>query len=334
MEQPLVSIVIPARNEEKTIQRCIDSLTNSDYPMNRLEIIVVDGMSEDRTGEIVKMLSAENSQIRLLPNEKKITPVARNIGVKAAQGDYIMFFDAHSTASSDYIRKCVELIRETDADNVGGVLKTLPSEETLLGRAISKVLSSRFGVGGSKFRTGVEARQEVDTVPFGFYKRDVFERIGLFNENLVRNQDIEFNLRLKRAGGKILLSPEVELSYLSRSDLKGFLRNNFGNGFWVIYASRFSKTPFSLRHLVPMFFTVFLLMATILSLLPLVFTYLWLVPIVLYLAIDTMFSIWVMHQCNNKRSLLLALVLFPFLHLAYGLGSIAGFLRLIFGGKR
>ena len=333
MEQPLVSIVIPARNEENTIQRCIDSLAKSDYPKNRLEIIVVDGMSEDGTVEVVKRLSAENSQIRLLPNEKKITPVARNIGVKAAQGDYIMFFDAHSTASSDYIRKCVELMQETGADNVGGVLKTLPSEDTSLGIVIAKVLSSRFGVGGSKFRTGVEARQEVDTVPFGFYKRDVFERIGLFDDNLVRNQDIEFNLRLKRAGGKILLSPEIELTYLSRSNLKGFLRNNFGNGFWVIYAYRFSKTPFSLRHLVPMFFTVFMLAGTILPLLPPVFAYLWLVPLALYLTMDVVFSIKLVRQSNN-RSLALALVLFPLLHLAYGLGSIAGFFRLIFGGKR
>mgnify|MGYP000888422810 FL=1 len=333
MEQPLVSIVIPARNEENTIQRCIDSLAKSDYPQNRLEIIVVDGMSEDGTVEVVKRLSAENSQIRLLPNEKKITPVARNIGVKAAQGDYIMFFDAHSTASSDYIRKCVELMQETGADNVGGVLKTLPSEDTSLGIVIAKVLSSRFGVGGSKFRTGVEARQEVDTVPFGFYKRDVFERIGLFDDNLVRNQDIEFNLRLKRAGGKILLSPEIELTYLSRSNLKGFLRNNFGNGFWVIYAYRFSKTPFSLRHLVPMFFTVFMLAGTILPLLPPVFAYLWLVPLALYLTMDVVFSIKLVRQSNN-RSLALALVLFPLLHLAYGLGSIAGFFRLIFGGKR
>jgi len=333
MEQPLVSIVIPARNEENTIQRCIDSLAKSDYPKNRLEIIVVDGMSEDGTVEVVKRLSAENSQIRLLPNEKKITPVARNIGVKAARGDYIMFFDAHSTASSDYVRKCVELMQETGADNVGGVLKTLPSEDTSLGIVISKVLSSRFGVGGSKFRTGVEALQEVDTVPFGFYKRDVFERIGLFDDNLVRNQDIEFNLRLKRAGGKILLSPEIELTYLSRSDLKGFLQNNFGNGFWVIYASRFSKTPFSLRHLVPMFFTVLMLTGTILPLLPPVFTYLWLIPLALYLTMDVVFSIRLIRQSNN-RSLALALVLFPLLHLAYGMGSISGFFRLIFGGKR
>ncbi|WP_367357256.1 glycosyltransferase family 2 protein [Mesotoga sp.] len=334
MKEPLVSVVIPCRNEEKTIKRCLDSLIHSDYPLNRLEIFVVDGKSEDRTREVVNMISSENSQIRLLSNDKRITPVARNIGVEAARGDYIMFFDAHSTASFDYIRKCVELIQETGADNVGGVLKTLPSEETILGRVISEVLSSRFGVGGSKFRTGVETVQEVDTVPFGFYRREVFDKIGLFNENLVRNQDIEFNLRLKRADGKILLSPEIQLTYLSRSDFRSFLKNNFGNGFWVVYASRFSKTPFSLRHLVPMVFTIFLLFGLLLPFLPVFFTYLWLIPSALYVALDLLFSLRIMSKCTENVFLFLAFFLFPLLHAFYGMGSIAGLFRLIFGGKR
>ncbi|RLL89269.1 glycosyl transferase [Mesotoga sp. HF07.pep.5.2.highcov] len=334
MEKPLVTIVIPARNEEKTIEKCLASLLQSDYPSSKLEIFVVDGMSEDQTRAIVERFSLAHSQVRLLLNEKKITPVARNIGVRASSGEYVMFFDAHSVAPVDYVRKCVELIEETGADNVGGVIKTVPSKETLLAEVISKVLSSSFGVGSSKFRTGVEKLVEVDTVPFGFYRKEVFEKIGLFNENLVRNQDIEFNLRLKRSGGKILLSPELEITYYSRSDLKGFLKNNFGNGFWVVFASRFSKTPFSARHLVPMIFTLFLLFGVFLPFFPPALTYFWLIPLLLYLTMDLIFSVRIMGQCSEKSSLLLAMVLFPLLHLAYGLGSIAGLLRLLFGGKR
>jgi glycosyltransferase involved in cell wall biosynthesis len=334
MEQPLVTVVIPARNEEKTIEKCLASLLQSDYPSSRLEILVVDGMSEDRTREIVARISSEHSRVRLLLNEKRTTPVARNIGIRASNGDYVMFFDAHSVAPVDYVRKCVELIKATGADNVGGVIKTVPSKETLLAEVISKVLSSGFGVGSSKFRTGVEKLEEVDTVPFGFYRKEVFEKVGYFNENLVRNQDIEFNLRLKKSGGKILLSPELEITYFSRSDLKGFLKNNFGNGFWVIYASRFSKTAFSLRHLIPMVFTLFLLSGVLLPLLPTLLTYLWLIPMALYLIMDVIFSIRIMYKCIEKSSLLMAMILFPLLHLAYGLGSITGLLRLLFGGKR
>jgi len=333
VEQPLVTVVIPARNEEKTIEKCLKSLVGSDYPSSRIEILVVDGMSEDRTREIVAGFSSEHSRVRLLLNEKRTTPVARNIGIRASNGHYVMFFDAHSVAPVDYVRKCVELIEATGADNVGGVIKTVPSKQTLLAEVISKVLSSRFGVGSSKFRTGVEKLEEVDTVPFGFYRKEVFEKIGLFNENLVRNQDIEFNLRLKKSGGKILLSPELEITYFSRSDLKGFLKNNFGNGFWVIYASRFSKTAFSLRHLVPMVFTIFLVSGVLLPFFPPALTYLWLIPMALYLIMDVIFSIRIMYKCTEKSSLLMAMILFPLLHLAYGVGSIAGLLRLLLGGK-
>ena len=247
MSVPFVSVVIPERNEEEKISFCLESLLGSDYPHDRFEVIVVDGMSEDRTVEIVKSFSQQHQNIKLLYNEKRITPVARNIGVKASVGEYVMFFDAHSIASFDYISKCVKHIQETDADNVGGVVKTLPVSGSILGRTIAAVLASRFGVGGSKFRTGVTSPEEVDTVHFGFYKSVVFDRIGLFNESLVRNQDIEFNLRLKRNGGKIILFPDINLVYFSRSSLRSFLKNNYENGFWVIFASRYSKQPFSLQ---------------------------------------------------------------------------------------
>ncbi|HQC15441.1 MAG TPA: glycosyltransferase family 2 protein, partial [Mesotoga prima] len=233
LELPKVSVIIPARNEENFIEKCIESFLTCDYPGELIEVIVVDGMSEDRTREIVTEISGRDDRVLLVDNERKITPVAMNLGIKASKGDYIFFSGAHSEMPSDYISKCIKHAIESGADNVGGVMKTEPRVKSAVGIAISKVLSSPLGVGGAKFRTGVSKPTEVDTVPFGCYKREVFDRIGYFNEKLVRNQDIEFNLRLKRAGGKIILFPDIELTYYSRSTFKELWKNNFGNGFWV-----------------------------------------------------------------------------------------------------
>lgn len=266
LELPKVSVIIPARNEEKFIEKCIESFLTCDYPGELIEVIVVDGMSDDRTREIVGEISRRDDRVLLIDNERKITPVAMNLGVKTSKGDYIFFSGAHSEIPSNYITKCIKHAIETGADNVGGVMKTEPRVRSAVGIAISKVLSSPLGVGGAKFRTGVSKPTEVDTVPFGCYKREVFDTIGYFNEKLVRNQDIEFNLRLKRAGGKIILFPDIELTYYSRSTLEELWKNNFGNGFWVIAAKKYAEVPYSTRHLVPLMFVLFLLLGSLISL--------------------------------------------------------------------
>lgn len=329
MSVPFVSVVIPERNEEEKISFCLESLLGSDYPHDRFEVIVVDGMSEDRTVEIVKSFSQQHQNIKLLYNEKRITPIARNIGVKASVGEYVMFFDAHSIASFDYISKCVKHIQETDADNVGGVVKTLPVSGSILGRTIAAVLASRFGVGGSKFRTGVTSPEEVDTVPFGFYKRVVFDRIGLFNESLVRNQDIEFNLRLKRNGGKIILFPDINLVYFSRSSLRSFLKNNYENGFWVIFASRYSKQPFSLRHIIPLMFVLYLGLVILLLLLPIALTLVWVLPLLFYTVLDVLFSVEIVRKTACCKAFFVSAMIFPLLHISYGTGSLIASVKLL-----
>lgn len=326
---PFVSVVIPARNEEEKISLCLESLLGSDYPKNCFEIIVVDGMSEDRTAKIVESLSQHHQNIKLLYNEKRITPVARNIGIKASSGEYIMFCDAHSVVSFDYITKCVKHIQETDADNVGGVVRTRPASESVLGKTIAGVLSSRFGVGGAKFRTGVSSPEEVDTVPFGFYKREVFERIGMFNENLIRNQDIEFNLRLKRKGGKIILFPDIDLIYFCRTTLKSFMKNNYTNGFWVIFASRFSSKPFSFRHVIPLTFVLYLSLGILLPLFSVRVALVWTVPLLFYMTLDILFSVKIVREIRSIKSFFVAVMIFPLLHVCYGTGSLAASVKLL-----
>lgn len=319
LELPKVSVIIPARNEEKFIEKCIESFLTCDYPKELIEVIVVDGMSEDRTREIVTEISRRDDRVLLVHNERKITPVALNIGVKASKGEYIFFSGAHSEMPSDYISRCIKHAIETGADNVGGVMKTEPRVESAVGIAISKVLSSPLGVGGAKFRTGVSKPTEVDTVPFGCYKREVFDRIGYFNEKLVRNQDIEFNLRLKRAGGKIILFPDIELTYYSRSTFKELWKNNFANGFWIITGAKYADNPFSIRHLIPLVFVLTLLIGIVF------WVFFSIIGKLLVMILCVYLFLMLIESFSKGESLsvtLLMILAFPILHISYGIGSL------------
>jgi glycosyltransferase involved in cell wall biosynthesis len=333
VEKPVVSIIIPVRNEELFISKCLNGIINQTYPIDKLEILVVDGLSDDKTKEIVEEYSNKYPQIQLLENKKKITPVAMNIGIKKAKGKYIMLSGAHSEFPENYIEKCIHYIEESDADNVGGIVKTKPRKNTLLGKVIAEVLSSPFGVGGAKFRTGTDKPVEVDTVPFGFYKKDVFDKIGLVNEDLVRNQDIDLNLRLKRAGGKIILFPDIQLTYYARSTLKELWKNNFGNGFWIIYGTKFSKIPFSTRHLIPLLFVSSLIVTGILSFFLYPFFLLFIAIVALYTLTNILFSIRISTKINNWRAFFISFFTFFVLHVSYGVGSLKGVFSSI-GGKR
>ena len=316
---PTVSIIIPTRNEEKFIEKCLRSFLDSDYPGELIEIIVVDGKSDDRTEEIVGKISSSDNRVQLIKNEKKITPVAMNLGIKASKGEYVFFSGAHSEMPSDYVKKCIQHALETNADNVGGVVKTEPRVNSAVGRAIAEVLSHPIGVGGAKFRTGVSRPTEVDTVPFGCYKREVFDRIGYFNEKLVRNQDIEFNLRLKRAGGKIILFPDIELTYYSRSTFKELWKNNFGNGFWVIAGSKYADIPFSIRHLVPLIFVLTLLIGIVFCVFLSIVCKLHIIILGVYFLL-TLFESFT--KGESLSVILLIILAFPILHISYGIGSL------------
>jgi len=331
---PKVSVIIPARNEEKFIEKCIESFLTCDYPKELIEVIVVDGMSEDGTRKIVRELSERDIRVLLVNNEKKITPVAMNLGVKASKGEYIFFSGAHSEMRSDYISKCIRHALETGADNVGGIMKTEPRISSTVGIAISKVLSSPLGVGGAKFRTGVTKPIEVDTVPFGCYKREVFDRIGYFNEKLVRNQDIEFNLRLKRAGGKIILFPDIELTYYARSTYRDLSKNNFENGFWVIAAKKYAEVPYSKRHLVPLMFVLFLLLGFLISLVVTYFLFVYISLLVTYFVTVIIFSFSHALEAKKLNLLFAAIVSYLVLHISYGVGSLLGLFSLLSGEKK
>lgn len=323
MELPLVSVIIPTRNEEAHIGQTLDSVLNNDYPRERLEVIVVDGMSEDRTREIVERYSLKHKFIRFLENPLRITPAALNVAIKHAAGEIIMRMDAHCSYFPDYISKCVTHLRQGNADNVGGICITISGTESLMAKTIALVLSSRFGVGNSHFRVGVDTPKYVDTVPFGCYEKRVFEDVGLFDEGLVRNQDIEFNSRLRKSGGKVLLVPEIKSCYYARSTLQKLCSQNWGNGVWNIRLTKKMPGSLSARHFIPMFFVLGMLGGLLLS----IFSGLGLALLALvfgsYLLASLAFSVKIGLREGLKYTPILPLVFFS-LHSSYGLGMLWG----------
>jgi len=306
-----VSIVIPCRNEEKFIRKCLNSIIEQDYPKENFEVLVVDGSSEDRSKEIVKSFSEKYSFIKLLENPQRYTPFGLNIGIKNSKGKIIIRMDAHASYEKDYISKCLKYLKEYNVDNVGGVIKTLPAKNTIVAKAIALALSSRFGV-ASDFRLGSKTPKFVDTVFGGCYKKEVFEKIGYFNENLIRSQDMEFNLRLKKAGGKILLVPDIAAYYYPQATLAGFLKHNFEDGIWAILPLKFAKMPFKLRHYIPLIFVLTLP----LSIWP-------------YLLLSLFFSVQIAIREKDFRYFFLMPIVFANRHISYGWGSIFGLVKIL-----
>ena len=244
---PLVSIVIPIRNEAASIGALLETVLAQDYPADRLEVLVIDGDSSDDTRAVVGAYAARDARIRLLANLKRIVPTALNVAIRAARGAIICRIDGHTEVAPDYVRIGVETLRRTGADNVGGRMDAIGGG--WFGDAVADATSSRFGV-GAYFHFGTEER-EVDTVYLGMWPRSVFERVGLFDEELVRNQDDEFNYRLRKAGGRIVLNPAMRSWYQNRQDLAHLLTQYYQYGQWKVRVLQKHPRQMSWRHFVP-----------------------------------------------------------------------------------
>ncbi len=329
MDKPLVSIIVPCRNEEKFIKKCIDSIIQQDYPQNKMEILVIDGISKDKTRDIIKKYSEKKPFIQLIDNPKKITPVAFNIGIKTAKGKIIIIMGSHTIYQKDYISKCVETLIKHKADNVGGVLKTVPSKNTISAKAIAACLSSFFGVGGSHFRKGLTKVRGVDTVFGGCYRKEVFKKFGFFNENLVRSQDMAFNAKLKKAGGKIILNPKIVGLYHPKATLTSFFIHNIKDGIWAIYPLKFVKIPLKLRHYIPLFFILSLLISLTLGIFFTLFLWLFLFILIFYLIVNLYFSAKIAYNKKELGYLFVTPFAFIYRHFGYGIGSLIGLIKLI-----
>jgi glycosyltransferase involved in cell wall biosynthesis len=326
---PLVTVVIPCRNEAAYIRQCLDSLLANEYPQDKLEILIVDGMSEDGTREIVAEYARRYPFARLLDNPKQITPIAMNIGVRSAKGEILAILGAHSTYDRAYLSECVRHLQIYDADQVGASAECVPRENTLVGRGIALALHHPFGAGANiGYKVGVEQPTWVDTVSSGCYRRDVFARVGFFNEELLHSQDIEFNRRIRRAGGKILLIPTAVIHYYCRSDIPSFCEHNFRNGIWAIMPFLYSKImPVSWRHLVPLGLVTTLLGSGLLAFWHPAFLFVFLLTAAVYLLVNLLSSCQVAWEERDPRYLLIMPMVFGSLHFAYGFGSLWGFAK-------
>ena len=327
MNLPFITIIIPCRNEERYLVSCLESLIRNTYPKELTEIILVDGMSSDSTPQIIQSFIIKHDYIRFINNPDIIFPSAVNTGIRNSKGELIFIAGAHAVYSPDYIMKSVENSLKYDADNVGGILFTRELSETFVGRIVTFVLSSRFGVGNSTFRTGSADIVEADTVFGGCYRRTVFDKIGLLNENLVSTSDYEFNKRLRRNGGKIILDPAVTAEYYTRTTFKSFVKNNLRNGYWSIYPLLFvDYIPVSVRHFVPLVFILSLVSAFIFSILFHPLIYLFLAILILYFLFAFGFTIPSGLKLYGKC---IAPFFFFILHSTYGLGSLWALIKIV-----
>ncbi len=316
---PTVSIVVPCRNEKDQIESCVRSILAQEPPSGGFEIIVADGISDDGTRDILMQLAEEDGRLRVIDNPGRITPCGINAGIRQARGLYIAIMGAHNRYASDYLRRSLEVLEETGADNVGGAM--ICEGDSWLQRAIAAAHHSPFSVGGARWHNP-NYEGPADTVFGGMYRREVFERIGLFDEELARNQDDEFNLRLTRSGGKIWQSPRIKSSYTPRGSLGALLRQYIQYGYWKVRVIQKHKLPASVRHLVPGCFVLSSVALAPASLLWPPAAWAWLGLVGTYTL------------CNLTASLLTAAThgwtifsLLPFVFTTYHLGYGYGFLR-------
>lgn len=314
----IVSVILPCQNEKKHIGACLDSILAQNYPGDFIEILVVDGMSEDGTRGILETYASKHTTIKIINNPRKIVPVAMNLGIKMAQGSIIARMDGHTTYSNDYIEKCLEFLHKTGADSVGGPMRAVGTD--YVSKAIALVHNSPFGLGGGKFHDE-NWEGEVDTPYLECWPRRVFDKVGLFDERLVRNQDIEFDSRIKKSGGKIFLTPEIKSFYYCRSSLISLWKQNFKNGLWGIKAIKITPGSLSVRHFVPLLFVLGLFTGWVIM--PI-----WLAIIGSYMLCNAYFSIMIGIK-NGVKYVFIVPVVFIILHLSYGLGTLTGIINAI-----
>jgi glycosyltransferase involved in cell wall biosynthesis len=320
-----VSVVIPCLNEKEQIEKCLRSILGLESPDDGFEVIVADGMSDDGTRDILSRLASKDPRLRIVDNHRRIVSCGLNAAIRAARGEIIMRMDAHTEYAADYIRRSLAVLAETRAQNVGGPART--KSAGYMQSVISASYHSLFCVGGARFHD-VEHEGYVDTVTYGCWPREVFDRIGLFDEELVRNQDDEFNLRLIRAGGKIWQSPSIKSWYRPRSSLQNLFRQYRQYGYWKVRVIQKHTVPASVRHVVPGCFLAVLIALPVVSL--------WWAPALwVWLALVGIYSL-----CNIAASVVAAahhgLTLLPVLplvfacyHFGYGYGFLRGIIDFI-----
>lgn len=326
MTYPTVSIIIPCRNEEKYIQKNIDSILSQDYKGD-LEVLIVDGMSDDNTRSIVTNYT--DSRVKLIDNVHQFTPHALNIGVDNSLGEIFIILGGHAFLNSDFVSRNVTVL-QTDASVGCSGGQILNIYENKAGELISKAMSSPFGVGNATFRTGGEASY-VDTVAFGAYWKKIHYEIGGFDEDLVRNQDDEYNFKVSKAGYKIYFDPKIISNYYVRGAVSKLYKQYYQYGYWKVYVNKKHKTITTVRQLIPLFFVLGLFIGGLLSLWVPFFWLIYCAGLILYMIMALVSGF--MATKKPTEGIPIAGI-FPVLHFSYGLGYLVGIIAFLLLNKK
>jgi glycosyltransferase involved in cell wall biosynthesis len=317
-----VSVVVPARNEERHLGACLDSILTGLAAVGEGEVLVIDGRSTDGTARVVADYASRFPSIRLVPNPRRITAAAFNIGIQAAASARIAIVGAHSTVEPDFFVAALRALDAGEADIVGGPVRTEPDRAGLIAWLLARVVSHPFGVGNSGFRVS-NSRRYVDAVPFAVFRREVFEVAGGFDETLGRNQDTEFFGRVGAAGFRVLLDPAVRSVYRARGTVSGLMSQGFLNAYWNMLVWRRTPRSFRWRHAAPAAFTATLFALAVLAPVTATARILLVVALGLYLLAASVSALQIARRTGRVAPLALPPLFFAY-HFTYGLGSIAG----------
>lgn len=332
MAEYRLSVIAPCRNEEKYIVAFIKNMLSQDFPKKEMELLIIDGKSNDNTQYIVSKYCVEYPFIRLIVNEMQTVPHALNLGVKQAKGSYIIRVDCHAIYPVNYFTCLIKNLDALKADNVGGAWETVPAKDTSLCRAIAIVTSNKFGVGDSYHKIGATEITKVDTVPFGCFHRELFDRIGYFDEDLIRNQDDEFNGRIIKNGGNIYLLPQLVIKYFARETAGKMAKMFYQYGLFKPLVNKKLGSPTSLRQFVPLCFLLGLITSATLSIFSKIMLDISLSIIVLYVILSIFFT----RKQLKKEPLQIFFLpwLFFMIHLSYGWGYLMGIFRFLIFNKK
>ena len=311
----MISIIIPCRNEARYIRQVLDALRDQDF--TDFETIIVDGDSDDETVSIVQQYSAQQPlHLKLIHNPQRTIPSSLNLGIENASGEIIVRLDAHSRPAKNYLSACLNALDESGAEVVGGAWDVKAGDDTIIAAAIAAAVSSPLGAGDAAYRLNQNQARDVDTVPFGCFRRGTWESVGGYNEELFANEDYEFYFRLRQRGGRIYFDPKIRCEYYAASTLRALAQQYWRYGWWKAQMLRRHPRSIRARQLIPIAWSV-------LSLLALIIPALWIVWGI-YLTVVLIESI---RQSREARHILPLACAYVIIHFAWGWGSWVGWMR-------
>lgn len=321
-EPPLVTVIMPIRNEEAFITRSLGAVLGQDYPADRMQVLVADGMSDDGTRSVIASLAEAHPQhaIEIVDNPGRIVPTGFNAALDRARGDIVVRVDGHTIIDPDYVSECVSALSESGADNVGGRMDAV--SDGPIGAAIALATSSPFGVGDSQFHYA-QGRHWVDSVYMGAWPRAVFDRVGGFDPEMVRNQDDEFNYRLGAQGGRILLTDRIRSRYYNRSSLTALFRQYRQYGHWKVRVLQKHPRQMSARQFAPPALVAALAGGALLAPFSRPVRRLWLALVAAY-GIANLGASVTLARREGLRHMRLLPIVFGALHIGYGAGFLGG----------